>query len=203
MRNSSRLRNMSEKLTIDKTKTAIVVIDLQKGIAARPTRPYAADTVITNAAKLVNACRKNRMPVFLVHVNATPGTALSVISDETFQRPPGQMPPDWAEFVPQLAPAPSDIIITKKQWGAFYGTDLDLQLRRRQLDTIVLCGIATDFGVESTARFAYEYGYQQIFAEDAMASMSDEQHHAAVNFIFRRIGRVRKTEEILGALGSP
>jgi nicotinamidase-related amidase len=187
-------------LTIDKSKTAIVVIDLQKGIASRPTRPHAADLVIANAAKLVNAFRNNQMPVFLVHVSHTPGTALSVISDETFQRPPGQMPPDWAEFVPQLAQVPSDIIITKKQWGAFYGTDLDLQLRRRKLDTIVLCGIATDYGVESTARFAYEYGYQQIFAEDAMASMTDEQHNVAVNFVLKRIGRVRKTDEILAAL---
>jgi nicotinamidase-related amidase len=91
-------------------------------------------------------------------------------------------------------------VIAKRQWGAFYGTDLDLQLRRRKIDTIVLCGIATDFGVESTARFAYEYGYQQIFAEDAMASRSDEQHNAAVNFIFKRMGRVRKTGEILVAI---
>ena len=68
------------------------------------------------------------------------------------------------------------------------------------MDTIVLCGISTDMGVESTARFAYEYGFQQIFAEDAMASRSDEQHNAAVKFIFRRIGRVRKTDEILRAL---
>ena len=69
------------------------------------------------------------------------------------------------------------------------------------MDTIVLCGIATDFGVESTARFAYEYGFQQVFSEDAMASQSKELHNAAVNFIFRRMGRVRKTHEILRALG--
>ena len=190
---------MSEKLSLDKSKTAIVVIDLQKGITARPTKPYSTDIVIANAAKLVNAFRKDQMPVFLVHVKSTPETMLKVISDETFQRPAG-MPADWADFVPQLAEAPSDIIIDKKQWGAFYGTDLDLQLRRRKLDTIVLCGIATDYGVESTARFAYEYGYQQIFAEDAMASHTDEQHNTAVNFVFKRMGRVRKTIEILESL---
>jgi nicotinamidase-related amidase len=190
---------MSEKLSLDKTKTAIVVIDLQKGITARPTKPYSTDIVIANAAKLVTAFRKDQMPVFLVHVKTTPEIMLKVISDETFQRPAG-MPADWADFVPQLAEAQSDIIIDKKQWGAFYGTDLDLQLRRRKLDTIVLCGIATDYGVESTARFAYEYGYQQIFAEDAMASMTDEQHNTAVNFVFKRMGRVRKTNEILTAL---
>ncbi len=60
-------------------------------------------------------------------------------------------------------------------------------------------GVATDFGVECTARFAYEYGFQQIFAKDAMTSGSEEQHNAAMNFIFKRIGRVRKTDEILKA----
>ena len=190
---------MSEDLIIDKSKTALVVIDLQKGITAMPSRPYTAQEVIANAAELVNAFRKNNMPVFLVHVDSTKETMLNVISDQTFSRPlPAS--PDWAEFVPELTPAPSDVVITKRQWGAFYGTELDLQLRRRKIDTIVLCGIATDFGVESTARFAYEYGYQQIFAEDAMASRSDEQHNAAVNFIFKRMGRVRKTGEILEAI---
>jgi len=186
-------------LAIDRGRTALVVIDLQKGIAASPARPYSGREVVENAAKLVNAFRKNGMPVFLVHVDITPGTGLRVLSDESFPRSP-QMPPDWSMFVPELAPTPSDVVITKRQWGAFYGTDLELQLRRRGVDTIVLCGIATDYGVESTARFAYEFGFQQIFAEDAMTSRSDEQHHAAVNFIFRRMGRVRKTGEILEGL---
>jgi len=188
-----------EKLSIDKTKTAIVVIDLQKGILSMPTKPYPAHDVVENAAKLVNTFRKNGMPVFLVHVITTKETMLNVVSDDSFSRP-SALPTDWAEFVPEMAPTPNDIVITKKQWGAFYGTDLELQLRRRGMDTIVLCGIATDYGVESTARFAYEYGFQQIFAEDAMASRSDEQHNAAVNFIFKRMGRVRKTDEILKAI---
>jgi nicotinamidase-related amidase len=190
---------MTGDLVIDKSKTAIVVIDLQKGIVAAPSQPHSSQDVVGNAAKLVNAFRKNLMPVFLVHVNPTPETALRPISDETFARPPG-MSADWAEFVPEMTPEVSDVVITKKQWGAFYGTDLDLQLRRRKIDTIVLCGISTNFGVESTARFAYEYGYQIIFAENAMSSRSEEQHNAAVNFIFKRIGRVRKTEEILKAI---
>ena len=190
---------MSEDLVKDKSKTALVVIDLQKGITSLPSRPYTAQEVITNAAELVNAFRKNDMPVFLVHVQTTNETMLHVISDQTFSRPQPASP-DWGEFVPALTPTPSDVVIAKRQWGAFYGTELDLQLRRRKIDTIVLCGISTDFGVESTARFAYEYGYQQIFAEDAMASRSDEQHNAAVNFIFKRMGRVRKTGEILEAI---
>ena len=190
---------MTGELVIDKSKTAIVVIDLQKGIASMPSRPHSSQDVIANAATLVNAFRKNKMPVFLVHVNSTAETALRPICDETFSRPQA-MPEDWAEFVPEMTPEGSDVVITKRQWGAFYGTDLDLQLRRRKIDTIVLCGISTDYGVESTARFAYEYGYQIVFAENAMSSRSDEQHNAAVNYIFKRIGRVRKTDEILKAI---
>jgi len=187
------------KLVIDKGQTALVVIDLQNGIVSQPTKPYPAQDVITNATKLVNTFRKNGMPVFLVHLITTKETMLNATSDNSSSNPVAP-PPQWSEFVPEIAPTSTDIIITKKQWGAFYGTDLELQLRRRGINTIVLCGISTDFGVESTARFAYEYGFQQIFAEDAMASRSEEQHNAAVNFIFKRIGRVRNTNEILKAL---
>ena len=191
--------NVAEPLNISKSKTALVVIDLQKGISQMEAKPYSARDVITNAAKLADAFRKNGMPVFLVHVSMGPGTMLKTISDESFQRP-ANMAPDWAEFVPEMTPQANDTVITKRQWGAFYGTELELALRRREVDTIILCGIATDYGVESTARFAYEYGFQQIFAEDAMSSRSEEQHSAAVKFVLKRIGRVRKTEEILEAL---
>jgi nicotinamidase-related amidase len=188
------------ELKIHKITTALVVIDLQKGIAAQPALPHPAQEVIRNAAQLVKTFRQNGMPVFLVHVVTTPETMLNVESDQSFSRPV-PLPPDWSDFVPEIAPVPSDSVIEKKQWGAFYGTDLELQLRRRGMNTIVLCGISTDFGVESTARFAYEYGFQQVFAEDAMSSRSAEQHDAAVRFIFPRMGRVRKTDEILRAIG--
>jgi len=186
---------MSE-LTIDKKKTAVVVIDLQKGIVAMPVKPYSANEVISNASKIVESCRKNNIPVFLVHVNPSKDTALKPIVDVTFS---GRInpPKDWAELIPELNVQDSDIIIKKQQWGAFFGTDLDLQLRRRKIDTIILCGIATSLGVESTARFAYEYGYNQIFAEDAMSSMTAEEHNSSVNNIFKRMGLVRKTSEII------
>jgi nicotinamidase-related amidase len=191
---------MSDPLNINKAKTALVVIDLQKGVAQMDCKPHTAQEAIANASKLAETFRKNNMPIFLVHVVMGPGTMLKTTSDETFTRPPN-LAADWADFVPELTPKESDVVITKRQWGAFYGTDLELQLRRREIDTIVLCGIATDYGVESTARFAYEYGFQQIFAEDAMTSRSQEQHNAAVNFVLKRIGRVRKTQEILESIG--
>ena len=187
-------------LEIVSAKTALVVIDLQQGIVNRQTMPYSSEEVVTNAAKLADACRKKGMPVFLVRVKSSLDgkDSLHPITDN--QVPKMNLPDDWAEIVPQLGPRPEDFVITKHQWGAFYGTELDLELRRRGVETIILCGIATNIGVESTARFAYEYGYNQIFAEDAMASMSEEDHVYSVTKTFTRIGLVRKTAEILVAI---
>lgn len=185
---------------MDKSKTALVVIDLQKGIVGRQTAPYSSDVVVKNAAVLAEAFRKKGMPVFLVHVSPSPDgkDALHPIADSPM---PIQTPSsDWAEIVPQMGPRQDDFVITKHQWGAFYGTELDLECRRRGITTIVLCGISTNIGVESTARFAYEYGYHQIFAEDAMSAMSIEEHMTTVTKIFPRIGLVKKTEEIVDDL---
>ena len=182
---------------ISKEHTAVVVIDLQKGIVAMPAAPYQAKQVIGNAVKIIEAARKNNLPVFLVHV--TPSSdrkdALHPVVESSLHF--GEMPADWAEYIPELNIQPTDFLITKRQWGAFYGTELDLQLRRRGIDTIILCGIATNMGVESTARFAFEYGYNQIFAEDAMSARSEEMHTHPVKYTFPRMGLVMKTEDVL------
>ncbi len=192
---------MADLLSIDKNSTALVVIDLQKGITALPIEPRSATEVIANASKLLKAFRQNDMPVFLVHVGPSSDfrDGLSPLSDRAMPNR-RSLPPDWMEFVPELNKAESDFVIHKRQWGAFYGTELDLQLRRRKLDTIVLCGISTNIGVESTARFAYEYGYQQVFAEDACGASSGAEHELSMKTVFSRMGRVRSTNEILDAL---
>ena len=193
------MQHQNAEISIDKKKTALVVIDLQKGLAGRQTAPHSPTKVIENASKLANSFRNNGMPVFLVHVQFSEKDSLRPIADDSWGVR-GQVQQDWADIVPEIGPRGEDIVITKKQWGAFYGTELELQLRRRAIDTLVICGIATNYGVESTARFAYEYGYQQIFAEDAMASMSPEMHKASIDYVLKRLGRVRSTEQILKAV---
>ena len=186
---------------IDKATTALVVIDLQKGIVGNATEPHPAGTVVRNAAQIAGAFRKNRMPVFLVRV--TPSSdgkdRLNPVADANNPWNVNRTA-DWAEIVPELGPEPTDFVVTKRQWGAFFGTELDLQLRRRKIETIVLCGISTNLGVESTARFAFEYGYQQIFVEDASAARSTADHEHTMKTTFPRIGRVRTTKEILADL---
>ena len=191
---------MASELNINIGRTAIVVIDLQKGIAAIPSEPYSSKIVIENTAKMLKEFRKNNMPVFLVHVTPSPDMKdyLRPVSETSFHM--SDFDPSWSEFVPELNVQATDFLITKHQWGAFYGTELDLQLRRRKIDTIVLCGISTNIGVESTARFAYEYGFNQIFVEDAMAARSKDEHSLSVKYIFPRLGLIRKTDDIINSL---
>jgi nicotinamidase-related amidase len=115
--------------------------------------------------------------------------------DQPPQLPPG-LPQGWMELADGLA-EPSDIKITKRQWGAFYGTELDLQLRRRGVTTVVIGGIATNIGVESTARAAHEHGYAVVLAEDATSARSTEQHIFAFEHIFPKLGRVAKANDIV------
>ena len=187
-------------LKLDARHTAIVVIDMQKGIVGRPGAPYPQLTVVANCARLLAAARAAGAQPVLVHVGGSPDGAdrLHTATDQSWKST-GPLPPDWSELIPELDRQAADIVVLKRQWGAFYGTDLDLQLRRRRLATIVICGIATEFGVESTARDAYERGYELIFAEDAMIGMTAESHLNSVERIFPRLGRVRSTDAIVAA----
>jgi nicotinamidase-related amidase len=191
-----------KSLTIDSATTALVVIDLQRGIVARTTEPLASAVVVANAARIADAQRARGGFVVLVRVSYSPDfrDALRPVSDDPGWGRSGAPPADFADLVPEVGPRPGDHIVTKRQWGAFYGTDLDLQLRRRRITTLVLCGISTCFGVESTARDAFERGYQQVFVEDAMSATSTAEHVHTVSRIFPRLGRVRGTANVVAAL---
>jgi nicotinamidase-related amidase len=188
-------------LALDPRTTAIVVIDLQRGIVQMPGNPHSAQSVVANAVRILDAGRAAGAQPVLVHVGFSPDfrDALQMPVDEPMRTsaPPA---PGWTELVAELKQQPGDIVIQKRQWGAFYGTGLDLQLRRRGLRTIVLCGIATEFGVESTARDAWERGYEIVFAEDAMTGRNG--HANSIANIFPRLGRVRSTAQIVAAFGA-
>ena len=116
------------------------------------------------------------------------------------ERPRCRPAADWADIVPELGPRDGDVVVTKQQWGAFHGTPLDLELRRRGITQVVLTGIATSIGVESTARAAHEHGYHVTLATDAMADMSAATHQNSVERIFPRLGQTGTTDEILALL---
>jgi len=180
---------------LDPRTTALILIDLQRGIAARPCEPHSGDEVVRNGVRLATAARERGALVVLVHVSFPPDFANAVKTDVD-ERSPFAPSPGWDELVEELAPL-GDVVIVKRQWGAFYGTNLDLELRRRGRKTLLLGGIATNFGVESTARDAWERNYQLLLVEDAMASFSAESHTFAVTRIFPRLGRVCTTDDVL------
>lgn len=179
--------------TLD-AKTALVVIDLQKGILELPIL-HSAEEIVARAAELAAAFRAKDLPVVLVRV--TGGAPGRTEAGHGGGRPPA----DWADLAPGLGRQDSDIVVTKQQWGAFYGTDLDLQLRRRGITQIVLLGVATSIGVESTARFAHEYGYHVTVVTDAISDMDAGSHANSVEKVFPRLGETATTAEIIKLLG--
>ena len=195
-------RTVMNELKLTPKSTAVVVIDLQKGVVGRNCAPYPSLAVVAQTSRILSAARRAGAQPVLVHVGGAPDGAdrFYPVADEPMVR--GTLPPDWSELIPELDRQAGDLVILKRQWGAFYGTDLDLQLRRRGLTTLILCGIATEFGVESTARDAYELGYEQVLVADAMTGLNAESHAVALKNIFPRLGRVRSTEQVLAALGA-
>jgi nicotinamidase-related amidase len=191
-----------EPLRLVPGSTALVVIDLQQGILNRAVEPHSASDVLARSVQLARRCRARGALVVLVRVTPSPDLRDRLAPPADFApAPPVPLPAGYADLAPPLGPQEGDLVITKRQWGAFYGTELDLQLRRRRVETLILAGIATNFGVESTARDGYERGYHLVFAEDAMSGLGAEAHRLAVSLTFARIGRVRTTAEILTALG--
>ena len=142
-------------ISLPAASTALVLIDLQRGIVGRALAPRSGDAVVAGAKALATRFRAAAAPVVLVNVGFAldSADALRAPVDQPMKPPPGGFAPDWMELVDGLA-TPSDLRVTKRQWGAFYGTELDLQLRRRGVTTIVLGGIAPNMGVESTGIYA-------------------------------------------------
>jgi nicotinamidase-related amidase len=187
---------------LDPRTTALLLLDLQKGILGIAAGgPHSAAEVVANGGALAKRFRQLNATVILVRI-AWSGDGGDVPRQPVDRPPPlpAQLPANWLEFPAELAVADSDILIFKRQWGAFYGTDLDLQLRRRGIKTIVLGGVSTNIGVESTARAAWEHNYALVLAEDVMSGQSPENHRFATEQIFPRLGLVRKTAAILAAL---
>lgn len=187
------------ELTLDPARTALVLIDLQNGNVKRELAPHSADKVVGNCVLLAQEMRGRGAMVVYVHVLLN---ELPDLPADAPLRPRGApaAPPDASHLAPEAGVEAQDVVITKRQWGAFYGTELDQLLRRRHIDTLVLGGIVTNIGVESTAREAYDRNYKLVFAEDAMGSMDPQSHEFACKTIFPKMGRVRSTRTLIDVL---
>jgi nicotinamidase-related amidase len=172
---------------------ALIVVDLQKGIVALPTAHPIA-TVVQNARALANAFRGRDLPVVLVNVTGgAPGRTEQA-------RRLAELPDDWADLVAELDRQPQDHTVTKRTWGAFTGTDLAQHLKKLGVTQVVIAGVATSIGVESTARQAHELGLNVALAIDAMTDMSPEAHLNSITRIFPRLGETGTVREIIDQL---
>lgn len=179
--------------TID-PKTALIVIDLQKGILTMPAA-HPVDDVLQRAATLAKSFRSHDQPVVLV--NVTGGAPGRTDAGSTARPTP---PPDWADLADELDAQPHDHRVTKLTWGAFHGTSLQEHLHGLGVTQVVIVGVATSIGVESTARSAHEHGYHVVLATDAMTDPNAEAHQNSVERIFPRLGETATTQEVLDML---
>jgi nicotinamidase-related amidase len=174
-------------------KTALVVIDLQKGIVGLPT-VHPTNEVVKRARELADAFRRQGLPVVLVNVDGgAPGRAEQTRSMRDF-------PAGWTDLVPELNQQPKDHTVTKRTWGAFTNTGLEKHLKDLGVTQVVIAGVATSIGVESTARHAHEYGFHVMLAVDAMTDMDADAHHNSITRIFPRMGETGTTQEIIELL---
>ncbi len=175
------------------TNAALIVIDLQKGITGLPT-VHPAGEIIGHAARLARAFREKKLPVVLVHVTGrAPGRTDAGFPKVSFSA-------DWSELVPELEQMPDDHVVTKQRWGAFLGTDLDEYLRQSGVTQVLVVGIATSAGVESTARSAYDLGYNVVLVSDAMTDRDPELHRFCIEKVFPRLSETDTTESVLALL---
>ncbi|MGF1726130.1 cysteine hydrolase family protein [Photobacterium nomapromontoriensis] len=178
--------------TLD-THTALIVIDLQKGIIALDTC-HPVQPVIHNACKLIEAFRHAQLPVVLVNVAGAPsGRTEQIVSNV-------QRPNDWSDLSDDITPESSDHLITKTTWGAFTNTDLDQYLTTNNITQVVIVGIATSIGVESTARQAWECGYNITLPTDAMTDLNLAAHNNSLNNIFPRLSETGITQDVLSLI---
>ena len=188
---------------LDVAHTALVMIDPQNWTLGMPISPHAADSVVGNAVMLARAVRAAGGMVALTRAAFSPGYAdmLRTPVDKALNVPASGIPPQALAFRAEMKALDAEVVITKRQWSAFHGTELDLQLRRRGMTTVVIGGVMTNFGVESTARDAWQHNYAVVVAEDACSSLNPDMHRFAVEKILPRVARVRSSAAIAATCG--
>ena len=194
---------------IDK-QTALVLIDLQKGIVRMDTA-HPAKNILLKASMLVDVFRTAKMPVVIVRVDPI-GAAWTKtrVEESAFPLNPVMntiakmaMPVlGFTDIAPEIQIQPQDILIEKKSWNAFFQTSLHVELKKRKITQLVLAGISTSIAVEGTARAASELGYNLTFATDAMTDKVLEAHENSIHNIFPRIGELGTVMEITRKLSS-
>jgi nicotinamidase-related amidase len=182
-------------LTTLDPKTALIVVDLQKGLINSPfLHPVAG--IIERTCALLDAFRQRDLPVVLV--NAAGGAPGRTEQPRRFST----LPEGFSKLIPELDRQASDIVVTKRTWGAFASTDLEARLKANAITQVVVTGVATGTGIEATARQAYEQGFNVTLALDAMTDVRPEAHEYSLASVFPRLGETGSTHDILNLLAT-
>jgi nicotinamidase-related amidase len=183
---------------IDKN-TALVLIDLQKGILKMETA-HPTENILKNVASLVDTFRKKGLPIVVVNVIPMGAERKNIRVEMPLSSKNAALQEGFADIIPEIKTTDGDIFITKRTWNAFCNTSLHQELQKRNVTGIVLGGISTSIGVEGTARAASELGYNISFATDAMTDRLLAAHENSIRNIFPRIGELGSTKEIIKIL---
>jgi len=175
--------------------TALIIVDLQKGIVGSPFI-HPIDGIVDRSRVLLDAFRERGLPVVLVNVaGVAPGRTERPRHSESF-------PAGWTDFIPELDQQPGDIVVTKRTWGAFASTDLEDRLKTLGVTQVVVTGVATGTGVEATARQAYEQGFNVTLALDAMTDVRPEAHDYSIKNVFPKLGETGTAQDIIDLLAT-
>jgi nicotinamidase-related amidase len=181
-------------LTALDPNTALIVIDLQKGIV-KGDFIHPIGEIVDRTRALLHVFRAKRLPVVLVNVaGRAPGRT------EQGPRSNVSLSEGWTDLLPELDQQTSDILVTKRSWGAFATTDLERQLKTRGVTQVVVTGVATSGGVEATARQAYEQGFNVTLVIDAMTDGREESHAYCIKNVFPRVGETGSAQEVIALL---
>lgn len=189
-------------------KSAVVVIDYineiidpkgklaGKGYAAFNEKHNTLDAV----KSLIESARKKQLPVFFVRIGFSPSYTEQPEGSPLFggaKKYGALQLGSWAtEFHPKIAPSQSDVIINKHRVSAFYGTPLDILLKKHQISEVVIAGVATDIAVQSAARDAHDRDYAVTVVSDCCAAASDEDHETSLR-VLGKIAKVITLKDIL------
>jgi nicotinamidase-related amidase len=201
---------------LDPRRTALILFDMLNGHVKTRDSEARWRPVVAAAATLLAAARERGAMVAYAcaaHRSDNATSAHTVRDTDNRLRPldpgaPPQFTPvvaagTWgAQIVDELAPEPADYVVPKFRWSAFHQTYLELALRTRGIDTLILAGGSTDVGVASTAYAARDLDYNLVIAADACTSPERDNHEQFLKRVFPRMARVRTAAQVVDLLSA-
>lgn len=190
-------------LSVDPKSTAVLAMDIQKGIAANNAMAVERG-IVEHARSVLEAARRAGIPVIHVVIQFRAGYPEVSSRNRMFSglRQSGRflIGNDESGVHEALGPLPSDIVISRPRVNAFHGSDLETVLRAKGVDTLVLMGISTNWVVEATARHATDLDYRVVVLEDCCAAASVQDHSYSIENVLKRIGEVATSKDFVDSL---